>query len=211
MESYKDKLTLLRMTLGKNVLCTNGLFHVIDNNHNEIYINGNNGEIDKRGKYNTLVVMDNIIVARVVNDVKLKFVILKKGNLELLYKTTGEIKYIDDRLIYDTRGVLISHTGKELLSIDKLKEITKIYNNYYLVKTKELFGDKVIMYISKSDRIKDLTKGKGYFISQDNVNPEIIGIIDKNGGNHLYNFTNHQCTNRFTEEREEDIQLWTLN
>ena len=74
----KEKLALIRALHGVNVMYTRGLFHTIDKNHNEIYINPLTSELDKRGLYKTLVVMDNVIVAKVTNNTSVNFVVLNK-------------------------------------------------------------------------------------------------------------------------------------
>jgi len=205
----QETLNMLRMMHGKDVICTNGLFHIIDNNHNEIYINKHNGEIDRRGKYNTIIVYDDVVLAEVVNDVKVRYVILSKNNLECIYRSTEAILYINEDLMYDTVGILISKHGKVLGKFNNIKDIVNIANKYYLLSSNNMFSDKVISYIEHKDFIQDLTKNKNYTISIVKENKHAVDVIDMNGGKHRYDFSDHSCINLFTMKKE-DIGIWTI-
>ena len=163
MKEVNSKLDMLRMVHGREITYTNGLFHSYDDRHRDAYINPSTGEFDRRGLYNTLVVMDNIVVAKVINNEKIKFVVLTKSNLDCVYKTRGNIYYIDDNLVCDKfkeHCLLISHTGKktwkfrDTLCINKIK--TK--GNYYLVSSSEMYQDKLIAYYPQKDLIRNMTE-----------------------------------------------------
>lgn len=211
MGEVNDKLSLLRMTYGKNVLYTNGLFHIMDDKHREFYINPETGEIDKRGKYVTLAVYDNTIVSRVINDIKIKTVVLSKSNLKCLYKTTGSIILIDKNLMFDNRGVLLSTNGKELMYLDRIANVENIVGNYYVITCSSMFNDKLVQYIEQMDKVKDLTKNKRYTINKLDENSKKVEILNMLGSRHTYDFSKHDYFNNFTLELEGDTQLWVLN
>lgn len=211
MGEVNDKLSLLRMTYGKNVLYTDGLYHIMDDKHREFYINSETGEVDKRGKYVTMAVYANTVVARVINDIKIRTVVLNKNNLRCMYKTTGNIILVDKNIMFDNKGILLSTSGKELMCLDRIANVENIISNYYVVTCSSMFNDKLIQYIEQMDKIKDLTKNKRYTINKLDENSKKVEILNMLGSRHTYDFSEHNYFNDFTLEMEGDTQLWTLN
>lgn len=211
--SDKDTLSLMQMVHGGNVMCTNGLFHILNNDHNEIYIDKVTAELDKRGLYKTLVVMDNIIVSRVVNNDKVNFVILNKEDLKCLYKTDGNIYYINENIVCDKKDdgcTLISHNGKQLIKINKAVCVNHIHGSNYIVQTSLMFEDKVLYYNKHKDSIIDLTEDKRYTIHINDKDSKKVEVISMEGGKYIYNFEKHECFNTFTNKVEEETHLWKL-
>lgn len=211
MSDNQDRLCLYKMVYGKNVMCTNGLFHIIDKEHNEIYINKDTGELDRRGKYRTEAVLNNAIIAEVINDKKIKYVLLDKQTLKCMYKTTGKIIYVDKNIMFDTNGLVLSCNGKKLTTVDNIRSVVNMTGRYYLINSRNMYEDKVVMYVEHGDFVNDLTKDKKYAINKHMDDKSIVDILCMYGGRYQYNFSKHECINLFTMEREEDIQLWTLN
>lgn len=211
MGSYNDRLNLFKMIYGKNVLCTDGLFHIIDDNHKEIYINRNTGEIDKRGKYKTIAVFDNVILANVIGDRKIRCVVLNKKNLECLYKTTEEIVYVDKNVMFDRSGVVLSHTGKTLIETDKIKDITSINDKYYVIQVDKMYSDKLIEYVKPVDKVVDLTCNGRYTLQTKDGNTNIIELTNMVGGKYSYDLTKQEYFDEFTLKNNGGIQLWNLN
>lgn len=210
-KSYKEKLNMLRMIHGKEVQCTDGLFHLYDSKHNEVYINQSDGAFDKRGIYNTLVVLDNVIVAKVVNNDNIKFVVLTKDNLECVYKTKGNIFYIDKYLVcdkYKDDCMLISHSGKHTWRYDNTICINKIFGNNYLVSSNNMFQDKILHYNKHKDTIRDTTANKRYAIHR--INDSKISIVPMNGGKYTYDFETRICMDEFNDKQIDTVTLFCI-
>jgi hypothetical protein len=199
------------MIYGGNVMCTNGLFHMFDDNHNEIYINRKNSELDKRAKYKTVVVMDKIVVAQVVNSNNIAFVVLDKTDLNCIYKTQGIIQYLNNDIVYSIdkdKVVFISRNGKTLITLSG-KRVQQLNKYHYLVSSGQTFNDMLLAYNDHRDTMTNLTKDKNYLIYPNKNGENSVDIISMHGGRYKYNFDTHRCTNLFTG-KEEEIQLWTL-
>lgn len=97
-----DKLATLRLIYGSDVICTNGLFHIIDKDRKEIYINNKTNELDRRAKYETIVVTDCVVISKAISNKDISYTILRKDNLELVYLTPNEIHYVDDNVLYES-------------------------------------------------------------------------------------------------------------
>lgn len=209
----REKLALIRALHGVNVMYTRGLFHTIDKNHNEIYINPITSELDKRGLYRTLVVMDNVVVAKVTNNTSVNFVVLDKKNLDCLYKTKGVIHYIDENLLCDETKegcILISHNGKQLGDYDKAICINHIHGNKYVLTSDNMYQDKILFYNTKKDSINDLTEGKSYLIHILDKDEAIVEVSSMAGVRYIYDFNKHECKNAFTNTIERETQLWKI-
>ena len=208
-KTNEDTLALLRMIHGKDVICTDGLFHIFDSKHREVYINAANGELDKRGLYITLVVLDNIVVSIAVNSSIIRFVVLNKQDLKCIYKTTGNIYFIDMNLVCDKHKkycTLISHSGKNIWRYTNTLRIDKLYKNIYLVKSYGIFEDKIISYSEHRDMIKNLTENKRYAIHT--ITDSKISIADMNGGNYTYDFDTQQCFDVFKDRQIDRTALF---
>lgn len=206
--SDSETLLLLRMIYGKNVMCTNGLFHIMDDKHNEAYINKLDGTLDKRGLYNTLVVLNDIIVSKVVNNNKLRFVVLNKNDLSCIYKTKGNIFYIDEDMLcdkYNEKCTLISHTGKYTKQFDDAICINKIYKNFYLLSSTKMFSDKILMYNKHKDYVTDLTDNRRYTIHR--VDEKEVEILPMSGNSYIYDFSSRQAYDEFNGEVIDTITL----
>lgn len=219
MEGYteqannQDTLNLMKMIHGENVMCTNGLFHILDDKHNEVYINNKTGELDKRALYKTVVVMDKIIVAKVVNNKQIKYVVLNKDNLDCTYKTDGTICYIDNNLIYDENKdmcTVISHTGRILGKLNDIRSIKNAYGVMYIAQSSLMFSDKVLYYNFRQDTLEDLTEGKEYAIQFVDKDQNQIEVYNMFGGRYIYDFKTRKCLNKFTGKIEEETQLWKV-
>lgn len=210
-KSNKETLALLQMLHGKNVMCTDGLFHILDDKHNEAYINLETAQLDTRGLYRTLVVMSNIVVAKVMNNNKVKFVVLDKSNLKCIYKTTGNIFYIDDNFVCDKNKkgcLLIGHSGKLTEKFEDALCIKKVYGNNYLVCYKKMFADKLLHYNEHSDKIIDLTEGKHYNINI--ISDTEIEITPMEGGEYIYNFETKTYTDKFNNKEKKTLDLFRI-
>ena len=208
-----EMLKKLRSVYGQNVMCTNGLFHILDDSHNEIYINVAKNCIDKRGKYRTIVVCDKIVVCEITTSPIFKYLILDKNTLECLFKTSGVIEYVDNNIMIcieeDTIKIL-SHTGNVLAELEDYISITHLYGGNYLVKSKQMFNDHIIYYDKFRDKIIELTKGKNYTITILDGNPREIEVISMHGGKYNYNFERKSCYNCFTNAEERQTFLWKV-
>lgn len=219
-----DKLTTLKMLYGDNVMCTNGLFHILDNDHMEIYLSSTSYELDHRAKYHTIVVTDNAVVTQIANGKEPSYAILRKGNLELMYITNNEIRYADDNIMYEIQEEsfnkkknkepyikLISHTGKILTTIPYGKQLECIMNNdKYVISSLKSYCDCVVQYNSREDSIRNLTEGKSYSIYKSRNEDDTVEIVSMHGGTYTYNFKTRECRNDFTGSVEK-IHLWSLN
>ena len=163
----KETLESMQILFGKNVVCTNGLYHIYNPDHSEVYIKHLDKEIDKRCRYSTLVVTDHMIVAKVLNSKSVRYVALKKDTLECIYKTQGIIIYLDENLLYDVCGdkaTIISHTGRILLTLSNVQNIEVLDNRRYLVKSKSSFSDTILIYRPQLDLILSIAKDRRYLI-----------------------------------------------
>lgn len=212
----KEKLDTFKMVYGKDLMCTDGLFHIYDKDHSEIYINPETGEVDNRGKYSTLIVYDKIIISAVLNSKDVKYVVLSKKDLKCLYKSNNQMSHVDDFLTVDIlvdkhgnhKMNIISHTGKILVQVEA-KEICNITDNIYLVRSDKSFNDLLIQYNQVRDCITKLTDKNKYLIYKNQSLNSTVDIISMQGGRYQYDFKNNQCINQFTGEAEE-IQIWNL-
>lgn len=196
---------------GPAVMSTNGLYHIYDKEHMERYINPNALSIDKRAKYKTVIVTDCIIVARVLTDEKLHFVILNKTDLNLLYRIDGFIAYIDENIICYTSGselTVVSHTGKKLYTMEGILYIRKLYNKRYLFKSYEMFSDNIVLYDRALDEFRILTRDRNYSIYQKDKNIPIVSVDSMHGGKYTYDFEKQTCMNEFTGQIEKQTYLW---
>ena len=212
--SNADKLKKLKEKYGENVMCTNGLFHLIDDNdHYEIYINPKTEKADNRGKYRTIAVMDSIIVSEILTDKKIRFVIFDKNTLEIIFKTSGMMRYVDNNLIYCREGnkfILISHTGKQLTELEDVGKIEHIHYCNYLLNNKKMFSDHIIFYDRFKDRIITLTEDKKYSIHPVVDGSKEIEVVSMQGGKYHYNFETKACFNCFTNKEEKSTYLWKI-
>lgn len=206
-------LAILNLSYNNQVMCTNGLFHMYDKFRNELYINKHTGKIDDRASYKTIYVSDKVIVAEVVNASKPQSVILDKDTLKWILVTKNSLNVIDN-LIYETNSKadgehrVFSDSGKMLATISNIITIEKAYKNLYIIKTQQMYEDKLVIFDNKTDNFKDLTKDKKYVII--NRPGECIEVQAMNGGTYCYNFDDQTCINTFTESEEKGIQLWTI-
>ena len=141
----KDKLNMLNMMYNGNVMYTNGLFHMYNNKHQEIYINKDTGELDKRALYETVVVLEHIVVSKVLNSNKIKYVVLDKETLKCLYKTDGEIEYIDKNIICNYINddcTIISPRGRVICKLYNTDDLVNIQDSLYIVNSMKMFKDK---------------------------------------------------------------------
>lgn len=207
-----EVLSLLKMVHENgNIMCTDGLFHVFDSKHNELYINKLTSEIDKRGVYRTLVVLDNIVVSKVINNSKVSFVVLDKTNLKCLYKTNGNMHYIDDNIVCDKNDnscVVISHTGKILCTFKSALALKNIYGNNYLLNVAEVYNDKILYYNPKADELTDLTEDSNYIIHVSSKTESEVEVTSMIGGKYTYNFKDRILINDFTGKEEKAFRLW---
>ncbi|MBO5388505.1 MAG: hypothetical protein J6A59_10245 [Lachnospiraceae bacterium] len=211
--SNKEKLDMLNMLYGGNVMCTNGLFHLLDDKHNEVYINSNTAELDRRGLYKTFVVMDKVVVSKVTNNDKVNFVILDKDTLECVYKTKGNIFYINDYMVCDKKDnvcTLISHTGKILGKIDNIKAVSNIKGSMYIASSTVMYNDRVLYYNKHKDELEDLTFDKNYLIHRLDKHGTEVEVISMEGGKYIYDFETHLVKNKFTGKVEKDTNLWKV-
>lgn len=207
---YKNKLEHLQSIYGGNVMCTDGLFHIMCDNHEEIYINSETEKLDGRCKYKTIVVFDKTIVAEVIDIPSTTFVILAKNTLECIYQTSGYIKYIDNNLVCDYKGntvTLISNTGKVLCKLSGNK-VTRVYDSKYILSSNKSFDDRLLCYNVHRDSLQDITADKRYLLYDNEQLVDTIEVVVMHGGKYYYNFKKHEVINQFTNEKEE-IQLWS--
>lgn len=207
--SNLDRLYVLRSIYGGSVQCKNGLFYMNDKYGNQVFINNETAEIDRRAKYEIVNVYDKIVVASVKLDATVKSVILNKKDLEVLYRSMTPMDYVDKNLCFDISGVIFSHSFSKLELGDNIRSIVNITKNYYLVTCKSAYNDRIIWYNKHSDKFVDITKNKRYKITllDNDCNLE---VIDMNGGRYRYNFIKHDCYNEYTDEIDDTTQLWEL-
>lgn len=206
----KEILEMLKDVHGDGVMCTNGLFSIYDNKHHEIYIDPITGEIDKRTSYRTLVVLDETIVAQVLDHKDARFVILKKDDLHTLYSTKGKIYYIDNDLVCDyinNSCKLISHTGKILNVYNDTQSIKKIWNSYYITQSFKMYSDIALHYNRCNDSISNISMNERYDIDIINKTKGTVLVTPMGGISYKYDFKNKKVYNTFTG-KEVDKQLF---
>jgi len=206
-------LNRLKEKYGKQVVCTNGLYHIYDDLHNEVYIRLSDGQLDKRGKYRTIVVLEDIVVAEVLTSTAYKYVILNKLDLDIIYKTKGIIEYIDNNIMISKyNGVLdiISNHGKVIGSFTDEESIEHMYSNNYILHSRKMYNDKIVYYDRLRDSLLDLTEGKNYAIQRLDSNSKEIEVISMQGGKYIYNFLTRKCFNCFTNREERNTYLWKI-
>lgn len=206
-----EMLKKLKSIYGQNVMCTNGLFHVYDDNHSEIYINASKGIIDKRAKYRTIVVLDNIIVSEILTSASFKYVVLDKQTLECKFKTKGVIEYIDNNILLcreDDIMKILSHTGNILAELHDCVSLTHLFGGRYLIKSTKMYNDNIIYYDVFKDKIINLTENKNYTITILNGDTREIEVVSMQGGKYIYNFEKKLCYNCFTNSEERQTFLW---
>lgn len=208
----KEMLDSMRVLFGNDVMYTNGLYHLLQDDHSEIYIDTRKKDLDRRCRYSTVVVLDNIIVARVLNLMNINFVVLEKDTLDCLYKTRGKIVYLDDNLVYDKLGgnvTFISHTGKILLELKDIKSIEIIDDKRYLVRSSNSFSDTILWYRPQLDIVTSIAKNKRYLIYRCRGTDNSVEVVPMQGGKYVYNFKTNTCENTFTGA-VENIQLFDV-
>lgn len=212
-DNDKERLVALRKKYGDYVMCTNGLFHMFDKKHNELFINKHTGEIDRRGIYKTLVVLDNIVVAQVINSKDIRYIILQKDTLKCIYKTNGNMYYIDKNMVCDKKDnvcKLISHNGKHLATLEQTMCVRNIHGSMYLVQSSKMFNDKILHYNNHRDYFEDLTDDKEYVIHVSDKSDKEVEVILMDGGQYTYNFETKTVYNKFTNQLEENTNLWKI-
>lgn len=208
------KLKDIRNIYGDKVICTNGLFHIYDENENiEMYIEPNRYKLDKRGKYRTTAILDDIIVSQLLNSPTIRFVILRKSTLELIFKTKGMVKVISDRLILckeDKVTKIISKTGKVLLETTDDIIVEPISIKYYIIKNKKMFSDHIAYYSEYNDTMSILSENKRYDIQKQYGVAHTVDVVIMHGGKYRYCFDSHICYNMFTMQEENSTFLWAI-
>jgi len=194
-------------------MCTNGLFHMYDKFRNEIYIDKSSGKMDNRARYKTIYVADKVVVADIINHEVDEHVILDKESLQYIFKTKNKLK-VQDNLIYEANDKLngeyriFSDSGKSLVTYPNIISIEKAYKNIYIVKTQQMYEDRLIIFDRRTDSFKDLTENKRYVLV--NRPAEYVEVHVMNGGVYNYSFYDQSCVNTFTNEEEKNIQLWSI-
>lgn len=210
--SSKETLESMQILFGNDVACTNGLYHIYNKDHTEVYIDVSNKSIDKRCRYITIVVTDKVIVTNVIGINGLRAVILDKETLECLYKTNGKIQYLDKNMVYDVyngRTTFISHTGRELYSDNNIQSIEILGNNKYLLKSRNSFSDNILVYRSQLDVVISIAKNKRYLIYKSKKQKDAVEVVSMQGGKYIYKFKTNECINTFTD-KIESIQLFDM-
>lgn len=211
----KEKLERLKNKYGNDLLNTNGLFHLSDKNHNEIYINKETGQIDTRSKYRTISVLSNTVLCEVLNNnLKYSHVILNKDTLKCLYGTNKEINYLTKYIMYelsikDSTLKIISHTGNILGEFENVKGIDSISSSIIIVYSNDSFNDKVLEFIYSKDKLLNHTENKSYSIYKESDADKTISILDTSGMRYEYSFITNKCKNIFTD-KEEKINIWNI-
>lgn len=205
-----ERLTALQVNFGNKVMLTNGLFHIFDNKHGELYINPETNSLDKRAIYETIVVTDKVIAARVKNSKVPMCVILNKSNFKLLYKTVNEIAYLTPLMLVETKdksfAQFISHTGKLLTRVQSaLSLVDSIYKNMFIVHLQSPYSDKVMYYRERDDTLVDLVGSRRYIVNKQTE--DTVQVTFMSGNSYTYNFRTHECINEFTGIKEK-VHLW---
>ena len=206
-------LTELRKIYGNYIVCTNGLFHLIDDRHNETYINKFTYRPDMRGKYRTLAVLDNIVIAELIGGTRVKYVIFDKQTLTILYKTFNEIRYIDKSILCDVcknMTIIISHLGRKICTLPDITSLTALGDNKYLLKSIKPYGDRILYYDKQKANLIDLTEYRNYIINRIEGSENQIEIIFMQGVTYIYDFETNICKNKFTGKEEYQTLLWRV-
>lgn len=207
----KEMLSSLKVLYGENVMCTNGLYHILNDRHEENYINPETKEVDTENKYCTVVVTDKVILARTINASDgTRFVILDKSDLSVVHRSQGLMYYLDDNLLLEYEGNitrLFSHTGIDLYELSDVQSVDIISNSKYLVKSKNAFSDIILIYRKQLDLLTNIVRKQKYSIFMSNTQEETVEVISMKGGKYIFDFKNNKCINDFTG-KVESIQLF---
>lgn len=218
----QDRLNVLNMVYGGNVAYTNGLYHIYNKDHTESYINNLTNEIDTRAVYNTIAVLDDTIVTRVFKEKdNPMYLILMKKDLKCVYKTHGNIEVLNNNLVCDYKNsmyyfnkkikepcTIVSNFGRVLCKLSNIDSIHHLHNNYYLVKSKEIFKDKVIKYNKQLDLLDNLIKQNRYIIDIIDIDEGLIRLTNMYGFRYEYSFKTRQVLNLLTGNIEKDTKLF---
>lgn len=202
-------LRKIQSIYGDKAVCTNGLFHIIRDDRSESYINCINGKIDNRAVYRTVIVLKDTVIANILNSGE--YVILDKKTLRYMYRTQNIIHYVDDNILYENDNnyvnVILSN-GKKVMSLKDAVSVENIYSNNYLVKSDKIFNDRLLVYNSHRESIKDLTENKNYMINKDIEEEKNLLVTVMSGGQYIYNLKDHKCFNKFTNKEENGANIW---
>lgn len=201
-----EVLKMLKDIHGEKVMCTNGLFSMLDADHNEVYIDKITGEVDARAVYRTLVVLDNVVVARVIGNERVNFVVLNKENLNTVYTTTGIMYYIDNNVVcdFDDKNEtckLISHNGTVLANFEGTRSIKKIWHEYYTTQSVRMYSDLAFYYNKHRDSITLLNEEQRYSIVIVNDERGIVDVTPMGGITYNFNFDTREAQNKFTGKK----------
>lgn len=214
MLSDEDKLKAIRGIYGDKVSCTKGLFHIYDENDGmEMYIEPNRYKLDKRGKYRTTAVLENTVVSQLLTSPTIRYVILDKKTLELIFKTKGVVKVVSKQLILckeDKVTKIISMNGKILFETTDDILVEPIGIRYYILKNKKMFSDHIAYYSEYSDTLSILSEDKNYDIQRIYGVRHTIEVVIMHGGRYRYSFDSHKCFNIFTMKEENSTFLWAI-
>lgn len=212
--SNDDKLKAIRKIYGNKVQCTDGLFHIYDENENiEMYIEPNRYKLDKRAKYRTVAILDDIIISQILNSPTIRFVILSKKTLELVFKTKGLIKVISKQILLckeDNKTKLLSKTGKAIFETTDDILVEPIAIRYYIIKNKKMFSDHIAYYSEYNDALSILSEDKQYDIQRVYGQRHTVDVVIMHGGRYRYSFDDHRCYNIFTMQDENSTFLWAI-
>lgn len=203
----------LRITYGEDVLYTNGLFHIIDNDHSELYINPVSRRIDNRGKYRTIAVLANVIIAEVLTKSRIKYVVLSKFDLKALYKTNDIPEIVADNLICfyaKDKVTILSHKGKRLCVEQNVIRVEHLAKNYYLLKSRLTFSDKVLYYDRHKGHLINLSEDRRYIVDKSVSQEETVEVTFMGGTRYTYSFKDEVCFNCFTSKVERQTFLWNI-
>lgn len=202
-----SKLKELRAIYGDSVLCTNGLFHSICPDHTEVYISKVTNKVDRRTRYITIAVMDNIVISKT----RVGYTILNKNNLEWVYRTANIIEYLDENIVCERAKdsvSLISHLGRKICTLESTQEIISIGNNKYIVKSLKSYGDRVILYDRNGGGLIDISDNRSCIIEKSDSDDNVLNITFLNGVSYEYDLSSKICKNKFTGKSEIGIVLW---
>lgn len=207
--SNSKQLQELKKIYGDNVVCTNGLFHIICSDHSEVYLNSRNCKIDTRARYVTIAVMEYVVVTKALVNDKSIWLVLDKNNLRTRYRADSMLSCIDENIIYEIgTGTIISHLGKKICRLDSIKEVIPLRNNKYLVKSITTYGDKIVYYDRDKASLVNMSGDKSCIIERDLVNTSLLTIMLMSGVSYKYNLDTRICINTFTGKEEKGVILW---
>lgn len=175
----------------------------MDKEHKEIYINPVTLELDKRCKYKTIVVLDNIVVAEVNCIEGIKSVILNKDTFDCIHKSYGRTVYLDDCMVcsFDKgKATMVSRKGSVLKVVSDLRSIGSICSGYYLVRSTNKYSDYILEYNKRTDSLIEYGSNGGYMMFRSSSSNKDINIIAKTGGKFIYDVVTKVCTNEFSGE-----------